>query len=116
MRIDIENDGQRVYSEGLQDGQAWQWTPGDGVTVQDVQAAAALRHGIDLPGRFLTLLEAREQGAALTLLGKVSFQDRRQWKLRLTLPDGFSRDYFIDSKSARVVRDCAPRLKQQRRG
>jgi len=30
MRIDIEAGGQRVFSEGLYQNQAWQWTPGSG--------------------------------------------------------------------------------------
>jgi hypothetical protein len=36
MRIDIEADGQRVFSEGVHDGQAWQWTAGEGIALQDL--------------------------------------------------------------------------------
>lgn len=105
MRIDIHADGQRVFSEGLQDGRAWQWTPGGGVTPQDAEAAAALRHGIELPGRFFTLLEVRERGAQVVFVGEVSDQGQQQWQWRVTLPDGFSRNYFIDPGSGRTVRE-----------
>ena len=104
MRIDIEADGQRVFSEGLHQGNAWQWTPGSGFEDQDKTAAAALRHGIDFPGRFFSMSQVRERGATITLVGEVAEGDRQQWQLRLVLPDGFSRDYFVDQKSGRTLR------------
>jgi hypothetical protein len=105
MRIDIEADGQRVFSEGLHQGQAWQWKPGSGFEDQDGEAAAALRHGIDSPGRFFTMNQVRERGATITLEGAVPEGDPQQWQLRIVLPDGFSRDYFIDQESGRTVRE-----------
>lgn len=105
MRIDIEAGGQRVFSEGLYQGRAWQWTPGGGFEEQDETAAAALRHGIDFPGRFFSMEEVRERGADITLVGEVAQDERRQWQLRLILPDGFSRDYFIDKESGITTRE-----------
>jgi hypothetical protein len=105
MRIDIEADGERVFSEGLFRGNAWQWTPGKGMEEQDAPAAAALRHGIESPGRFFSIEQVRERGASITLVGEVADGDGKQWQLRLVLPDGFSRDYFIDQESGRTVRE-----------
>jgi len=105
MRIDIEAGGNRVFSEGLYQNQAWQWTPGDGVEAQDEAAAAALRHGIDSPGRFFTMEQARERGASINLVGEILDGNKEQWQLRLVLSDGFSRDYFIDKESGRTVRE-----------
>ncbi len=105
MRIDIEADGQRVFSEGLHQGKAWQWTPADGFEDQDEDAAAALRHGIDSPGRFFSMEQVRERGATISLEGAVSEDEQPQWQLRLVLPDGFSRDYFIDQETGRIVRE-----------
>jgi hypothetical protein len=105
MRIDIEADGQRVFSEGLHQGKAWQWTPGGGFEDQDEAAAAALRHGIDSPGRFFSMEQVRERGATITFEGAVAEGEKQQWQLRLVLPDGFSRDYFIDQESGRIVRE-----------
>jgi len=105
MRIDIEADGQRVFSEGLNNGKAWQWTPGGGFEDQDENAAAALRHGIDSPGRFFSMQQARERGARVTLVGEVDDNGARQWQLNLVLPDGFSRDFFIEQQTGRTVRE-----------
>ena len=105
MRIDIEADGQRVFSEGLHDGRAWQWTAGEGITSQDDKSAAALRHGIELPGRFFLLQDLHQSGEKVTLEGAVFEQDRRQWQVRVILEDGFHHDYFIDDASALIIRE-----------
>jgi hypothetical protein len=104
MRIDIEADGQKVFSEGLFQGKAWQWTPGDGYEDQDEESAAALAHGIDSPGRFFSMEQAHALGATVTLIGSVTENNAPQWQLRLVLPDGFSRDFFIDQETGRTVR------------
>lgn len=105
MRIDIEADGQVVFSEGLYRGAAWQWTSDGGTRDQDEAAAAALRHGIDSPGRFFTIEQAGERGAEVALEGEVAGDSGPQWQIRLVLPDGFSRDYFIDQETGRTVRE-----------
>jgi hypothetical protein len=105
MRIDIDSDGERVFSEGLHDGQAWQWSPDGGVTPQDEKSAAALRHGIELPGRFFTLEDLAESGVKVNIEGEAQENGQRQWQVRVTLADGFSRDYYIDEESALIVRE-----------
>ena len=105
MRIDIEADGQRVFSEGLHQEQAWQWSPGSGFEDQGESAAAALSHGIEFPGRFFNMGQVRERGASITLEGVVTEGNQPQWQLRVVLPDGFSRDYFIDQETGRTMRE-----------
>jgi hypothetical protein len=104
MRIDVEADGERVFSEGLHNGSAWQWSPQGGVEEQRQKAAAALRHGIEMPGRFFTLLGVRDRGTTITLEGSVAEGGRQQWQVRVVLDDGFSRDYFIDQDTSRISR------------
>jgi hypothetical protein len=104
MRIDIEAGGQRVFSEGLHQGHAWQWLPDGGYEAQDETAAATLSHGVDFPGRFFSIEQVRDRGATITLVGEATDGDRKQWQLRLVLPDGFSRDYFIDQETGRTAR------------
>jgi len=106
MRMDISfGGGPRLFSEGLYNGEAWKWSPLDEYQAEDKAAADALRHGIELPGRFFTLQDMAGRGAKVTLEGEVTDGDRQQWQLRVTLPDGYSRDYFIDQKSHLVVRE-----------
>jgi len=105
MRIDIQMDGKTAFSEGLHQGKAWKWTPAGGTEGQDGPSASALRNGIRFPGRFFTLQELHENGTRVTLEGDLFEADRRQWRVRVTLDDGFSRDYFIDDETALVVRE-----------
>jgi hypothetical protein len=105
MRIDIMTDGQRAFSEGLEAGKAWQWSPADGLKSQNKQSAAALRHGIEFPGRFYTLMGLYRNGTSVSLEGQVLEGDRTQWRIRVTLADEFSRDYFIDDETALIARE-----------
>jgi hypothetical protein len=105
MRIDIQQDGKTVFREGLDAGTAWQWTQADGVSFQNEQSAAALRHGIEFPGRFYTLQDLRRNGTSVTLEGQVLEGESMQWRVRVTLADDFSRDYFIDDTTALIVRE-----------
>ena len=105
MRIDIMQDGVKAFSEGLDGAAAWQWTPANGVTMQNEQSAAALRHGIEFPGRFFTLMDLYRKGTPVTLEGQVTEESRTQLRVRVTLADGFSKDYFIDETTALVVRE-----------
>ncbi len=105
MRINIQLNGKTMFSEGLHQGQAWKWTPEGGARQQDEVSAAALRHGIQFPGRFFTLQELHQNGTRVTLEGDLFEDDRRQWRVRVTLEDGFSKDYFIDDETAMVARE-----------
>lgn len=109
MRIDIFADGQRVFAEGLSDGQAWQWTPADGVTASGAKGAAALRNGIESPGRFWTLAQLRERGMQVTLLEPGPQARAGEWQLQLTRSDGPPLDYFIERSSCLPTREVSRR-------
>ena len=108
MRIDICAGEDRVFAEGLFGGCAWEWTPGqpgeDLGTCVGETATAALRHGIEMPGHFYTLKDVRDRGAKVELIGEVEVDTGFEWQVRLTLSDGFSRDYFIDRETYRITR------------
>lgn len=104
MRIDIYVGEDRVFAEGLNADCAWEWNPGQseeelGACVGETETAA-LRHGIELPGNFFTMQEVRERGADVELIGDTE----SEWQVRVTLADGFARDYFIDQESFRINR------------
>lgn len=103
MRIDIYADGDRVFTEALNHRRAWQWNKGAEVTTQGQAGEEALRHGIDMPGRFFTLQDVAGRGAEVVLEGCADIGDKSLWQVRVTLPDGFGKDHFLDPKSALVV-------------
>jgi len=108
MRIDIYSGPQRVFAEGLPGDCGWAWRPGE--SEPDIEPCvpeaetAALRHGIEMPGHFYTLEDVRDRGATVELIGEVEGEKGPEWQVQLTLPDGFSRDYFISQETHRLTR------------
>lgn len=104
MRIDIMAGGKKVFAEGLNQGKAWEWQPGKGKTAAGADAAAALRNGIEMPGKFFTLQQVRDRGVHIELVDSDEAAAAGQWQLRLTLEDGFGSDFFVDRHTHLVVR------------
>jgi hypothetical protein len=109
MRIDIEAEGRRVFAEGLDDAGAWQWTPDGGVRRQGADGAAALRNGVEAPGRFWTLRQLRDRGARVELLEPGPLAGAEEWQLRLTQADGTAVDHFLDRASCLPTREVSRR-------
>lgn len=109
MRIDIYAGEQRVFAEGLNAGGAWQWTPDSGLKASAAAAAAALRNGIEAPGRFWTLQQLRARGLRIELLEDAALAKGGEWQLRMTRPDGSSFDYFIARETCLPTREVSQR-------
>jgi hypothetical protein len=109
MRIDIEAGGRRVFAEGLVDGRAWQWNPEGGVLESNAAGAAALRNGIESPGRFWTLGQLQERGLAVELLEPGPLARPAEWQLRLLRDDGSVIDYFLDRATCLPTREVSRR-------
>lgn len=113
MRIDIFSGGEHAFTEGLDGGRAWQWTPEGGVSSQSAAGAAALRHGIEAPGRFWTLGQLRARGAQLELVetgpSEGPLARPQEWRLTLTRKDGSVIDYFVDRESCLPTREISRR-------
>ena len=108
MRIDVYAGETRVFAEGIAPECAWSWSPNQppgvrGGCVGEAEAAA-LRHGIELPGLFYTLRDVRDRGAGIQLIGPVGSASGPEWQLRVTLEDCFTRDYFLDQETHRIPR------------
>ena len=103
MRVDITADGERIFTEALGPEGGWQWTPEDGVTPTSEDGTAALRRGIEWPGRFRTLADMAEDGGQVELVGREERDGQGYWQVRATLPDGASKDYFIGVDNDLVV-------------
>lgn len=105
MRVDILADGQRVFSEALDGGRAWSWTPDAGVREGSAAGAAALRHGIELPFKLFGLDEMRDRGHRLEFVGREALDGTEYHVLRLTLDDGFESLYYLNPDSGLIDRD-----------
>lgn len=104
MRIDIYSGDDRVFAEGLTSKCAWEWNPGQppealGECVGETETGA-LRRGIVLPGHFYSLSDVHVRGEQVELVD----ESDSEWQVRVTLDDGFSRDYFINKTDYRFTR------------
>jgi len=104
MRIDITANGQHVYTEALRDMHGWQWK-GKGAPVDEsVTATAALRHGVELPGKLFGLHELRSRGHRIDLTGREKVEGTNYYVLRVTLSDGYATSLYLDPSSWLVIR------------
>jgi hypothetical protein len=105
MRIDVTAGGKRVFSEGFDGEKAWQW-PADAEHAVDesLQATAALRHGVELPGKLFGLHEMRGRGDAVEFVGRERLDGTDFYVLRATLRDGYSTSLYVDPATWRITR------------
>lgn len=105
MRIDAFQDGQPVFTEALDDGRGWSWSPGAAApTDGSAQGNAALRHGIEFPFKLYGLHELQGRGHRLELLGRQQLDGIDYCQLQLTLDDGFQIQYFLNPDSWLIER------------
>ncbi len=105
MRIDVYAGGQRMYSEGYDGRAAWAWhqraPQGEPETAS---ATAALRHGVQLPGKVFGLHELRGRGIAIDLVGRDVVAGTDYFVLRLTFPDGFTTELYLNPETFLIER------------
>jgi hypothetical protein len=110
MRIDLTAEGKRVYAEAFDGKRAWQWK-GKGEQIEESEtASAALRHGIELPGKLFGLHELQRRGLKLELVGRELVDQVNYHVVRLTFPDGVTTKCYFDPKSWLMIlrRDVRP--------
>jgi hypothetical protein len=105
MRIDISAGGERVFTEALDRGRAWSWSPDEGVREGSAAGAAALRHGIEFPFKLFGLHEMQFRGHRLELLGREAVDGTDYHVLRLTLDDGFEVRYYLHPDTMLIERE-----------
>ena len=98
MRIDVYEDGNRVFSEGKDEMGAWEW-PGGKDTPEDVShgGAAALEHGIEF--NLFALAELLDRGHGIELVGRESVSDQEYFVLKVTLSDGFQTYRYVNAET-----------------
>lgn len=103
MHIDVFAEGERVFTEALQEGSAWSMkqgkTSGSPITQDE---ANILWRGV--LGNIYGLHELEAQGVAVTVSGPVSIDGESFWVVDLLYQDGFEDRYYLDAESLLVVR------------
>src|ERR1700693_5532987 len=62
MRIDVQAGGKSVFTEAFDGQNGWQWSGKGNQEPASPKAAAALRHGVELPGKLFGLHELESRG------------------------------------------------------
>jgi hypothetical protein len=105
MRIDIYAGDQRLYTEGYDGKRAWSLSKRETKgAFQGEHATAALRHGVELPGKIFWLYQLREKGAKISLEGTHVIDGTKFFVLRVVLRDGFVVHLYVSSESFLIER------------
>jgi hypothetical protein len=105
MRIDVMADGKHVYTEAFDGDRGWQWK-GKGAAIEEesAEATAALRHGVELPGKLVGLHELRQRGYRVDLAGRERIDGIDYYALRITMNDGYTTTLYVDQRNWLITR------------
>ena len=105
MRIDVHASGKHVFTEAFDGQRGWQWQ-GESKDQQEVsaKATAALRHGVELPGKLFGLHELKQRGHRFELVGREKIDGIDYYVLRLTFGDGYTTGVYVDPDNWLITR------------
>ncbi len=105
MRIDISAGDKVVWTEALDVARAWcQQGAETKPVLEGPEAAAALKHGVLLPGKIFNLREISARGVKLSIHGREQVANIHYYVLRLDFSDGFSNFLYIHPDTYLVER------------
>jgi hypothetical protein len=104
MRIDINSNGKHVFTEAFNGERGWEWTGKGEATACTAKATAALRHGVEFPGKLFGLHEMHSLGHQLALGPRERVDGTDYHVIRLTMADGYLSSLYIDTVSGLIVR------------
>ncbi len=105
MRIDVNAGGEHVFTEAFDGQKGWQWEgQGTAQKAATEKATAALRHGVELPGKLFGLHELKRRGHRIELDGRQRINGINYYVLRLTLNDGYLTTLYVDPKNWLITR------------
>ncbi|MBV9618557.1 MAG: hypothetical protein JO201_05030 [Verrucomicrobia bacterium] len=109
MRIDIFAGDKHVFTEAFDGERGWEWNGKENKTASP-KATAALRHGVELPGKLLGLHELKQRGHQLELARREKIDGIDYYALHLTLRDGYETTLYVDAHSWLIThrRDFRP--------
>jgi hypothetical protein len=103
MRIDVNAGGDHVFTEAFDGQKGWE---GKGTSEKPAteKATAALRHGVELPGKLFGLHELKARGHRIELAEREKIDGISYHVLRLTLSDGYATTLYVDPNSWLITR------------
>ena len=104
MRIDVSAEGKHVFTEAFDGQNGWQWDGKGEQKPATEKAAAALRHGIELPGKLFGLHELKARGHSIKSSGREKIDGINYHVLQLVLSDGYTVSLYVDPTSWLVTR------------
>jgi hypothetical protein len=104
MRIDVQAGEKHIFTEAFDGQNGWQWNGKGNQEAASPKAAAALHHGIELPGKLFGLHELKQRGHQIELVGREKVDGTDYYVLRLTLSDGYTTTLYVDPQSWLITR------------
>lgn len=104
MRIDAMMGGKHVFTEAFDGQHGWEWAGKGNQTAASDGATAALRHGVELPGKLFGLHELKERGHRLKVVGREKVDGTNYHVLQLTMDDGYTTTLYVDPKNWLITR------------
>ena len=104
MRIDVSAEGKHVFTEAFDGQSGWQWEGKGEQKAATEKGTAALRHGVELPGRLFGLHELKARGHRMKSIGREHIDGVNYHVLQLILNDGYALSLYVDPNSWLVIR------------
>jgi outer membrane lipoprotein-sorting protein len=104
MRIDVSAEGEHVFTEAFDGQRGWQWEGKGEQKPATEKGAAALRYGVELPGKLFGLHELKARGHTLKLIGREQIDGVNYYALQLILNDGYTVSLYVDPGSWLITR------------
>lgn len=104
MRIDVTAGGKHVFTEAFNGRRGWQWEGKGDAKDATATATAALRHGVELPGKLFGLHEMQPRGHRLELARRERVNSIDYQVLQLTMADGYTTSLYVDPSSWLITR------------
>ena len=104
MRIDVSEDGKHVFTEAFNGQRGWEWNGKSGQKAASEKGTAALRHGVELPGKLFGLHELEACGHKMKSIGREQIDGINYCVLQVILDDGYTVWLYVDPNSWLITR------------
>ena len=104
MRINVSAEGKHVFIEAFNGQSGWEWEGKGEQKPATEKATAALRHGVELPGKLFGLHELKAHGHKLKSIGREQINGVNYYVLQLTLNDSYIVSLYVDPNNWLLTR------------